>query len=375
MRHDRQDTDGAVLALARDLIAIDSRSGVSNLPIAERIEGELAGFDVERLDWTDEAGVAKRALVAHRGSARGGAAFSAHMDTVPPAGWTEDPWTPRIEDGALCGLGAADMKGPLAASLIAAKAAPEGLPVTLLYSFDEETTKDGARLIASRSELLRHVRPKGIVVVEPTGMRCVRGHRVHVQFTATAHGVQAHSSTGAGVNANLTLIPFLAALLPIHARLREDEALQDGAYDPPFSDFNIVIDNHGAAPNIAVGRATAHVKFRYSRGVDPAPVVAAVREAAARAGVQLAERWEGVPPELPPDHPLVAAAVAETGWPATTAPFGTDAVMLQDVAPTIVLGPGDVSTAHTPRERIPLAELSAAPQRLLRLAIRIADLE
>ena len=49
------------------LVAIDSRSFVSNQQIAERIEAELAGFELERLDYTDRNGVAKRALVAHRG--------------------------------------------------------------------------------------------------------------------------------------------------------------------------------------------------------------------------------------------------------------------------------------------------------------------
>ena len=40
----------AVAALARELIAIDSRSFVSNLAVAERVEAELAGFEVERVD-------------------------------------------------------------------------------------------------------------------------------------------------------------------------------------------------------------------------------------------------------------------------------------------------------------------------------------
>ena len=56
-----------VLELAADLIAIDSRSAVSNLPRAERIARELRDFDVEAIDWIDAAGVPKRALVAHRG--------------------------------------------------------------------------------------------------------------------------------------------------------------------------------------------------------------------------------------------------------------------------------------------------------------------
>ena len=56
-----------VADLTRDLVALDSRSFVSNLAVAERIETALAGFDIERLDYTDPAGVAKRVLVAHRG--------------------------------------------------------------------------------------------------------------------------------------------------------------------------------------------------------------------------------------------------------------------------------------------------------------------
>jgi acetylornithine deacetylase/succinyl-diaminopimelate desuccinylase-like protein len=364
-----------VIALARDLVSLDSRSSVSNLAVAERIERELAGFEVERLDVVDHAGVAKRALVAHRGPMRPGCAFSAHMDTVPETGWTSDPWSPVVKDGMLVGLGACDMKGPLAASLVAAKAAPADLPLTLLYTFDEETTKAGARLIAEQSALVRRVVPKGIVVVEPSRMRCVRGHRVHVQFTATAHGIQAHSSTGKGLNANLALVRFLHAILPVHDRLRNDPAWQDEAYEPPYSDFNIVIDNHGTAANVTVARATAHIKFRYSRKVDPNPIVAAVREAAAANAITLEERWESAPPELAPAHPLVAAAVALSGQPAITAPYGTDACELQAIAPCIVMGPGDIGQAHRPEEGVSVAELEAAPAALLALAASVAALE
>ncbi len=111
--------EDAVLRLAADLVAIDSRSSVSNLAIAERLEDALRGFEIERLDYTDPQGVAKRALVAHRGP-RGGYALSGHMDTVPETGWSEPPWTPRVVDGVLHGLGSTDMKGPVAACVVAA---------------------------------------------------------------------------------------------------------------------------------------------------------------------------------------------------------------------------------------------------------------
>src|ERR1700727_2932639 len=86
------DPTSAITELTRDLVALDSSSSVSNLPVAERIEPELAGYEVERIDYADAAGVPKRVLVAHRGGA-GGIAFSGHMDTVPDTGWQEDPWS------------------------------------------------------------------------------------------------------------------------------------------------------------------------------------------------------------------------------------------------------------------------------------------
>ena len=348
-----------VARLAADLVAIDSRSAVSNLAIAERIEAELAGFAVERLDYTDPRGVAKRALVAHRGPP-GGYALSGHMDTVPETGWTEDPWGARIDAaGVLHGLGSVDMKGAVAACILAAKAAPDGVPATLLITTDEETDKAGARAIAA-SGLARSLGLRGILVAEPTGLRPVRGHRSSVNITAEATGVQAHSSTGLGRNANWALIPFLAEMKAIQDRLREDPALWDAAYDPPFTDFNLVIDNHGTAVNVSVPRATCRIKFRASRGLDRAPILEAVRAAADRAGLALTVAAEGTPPELPADHPLIARAVRLAGAPAGTAAYGTDASELQDIAPCVILGPGGIGTAHTPRECVALAELEAA---------------
>ena len=130
------DDADAVLRLAADLVAIDSRSAISNIPVADRIEAELTGFEIERVDYTDANGVAKRALVAHRGPP-GGYALSGHMDTVPETSWTDPPWTPRVADGLLHGLGAVDMKGQVAACIVAACGMPADVPVTLLLTTDE----------------------------------------------------------------------------------------------------------------------------------------------------------------------------------------------------------------------------------------------
>ena len=359
-----------VAELARDLVAIDSRSFVCNHPIAERIEAALAGFEIERLDYTDIKGVAKRVLVAHRGAA-GGLALCGHMDTVPDTGWTDDPWSGRIADGRLHGLGSADMKGPLAAAIVAARALSGRVPITLLVTTDEETTKAGAREIAQRSALAKAVQPRAIVVVEPTRMIPMRGHRVHVHFTAVATGIQAHSSTGRGRNANWQLLPFLTEMHAIHERLRTEPSLQDADYDPPFSDFNLVIDNHGTAVNVTVPKATATIKFRYSAKIDPTPVVEAVREAARQAGIALSESREGRPPELAEDHPLVRLCSRTTGAPPRVAPYGTDASELQALAPCVILGPGDIAKAHCPDESVAIADLAAAVPLFMRIAEQI----
>jgi acetylornithine deacetylase len=351
------DLSDPVLRLAADLIAIDSRSSLSNLGVADRIQQELVGFEVERLDYTDANGVAKRALVAHKGP-KGGYALSGHMDTVPATGWESDPWAPRLDEaGMLHGLGSVDMKGQVAAAIIAARAAPADVPATLLITTDEETSKEGARRIARDSVLAKSLGLAGIFVVEPTGLVPVRGHRSHIAFTATAQGVQAHSSTGKGTNANWKLLPFLVAMRAVHDELRSNPALQDADYDPPFSDFNLILDNHGTAMNVTVARATAQIKFRYSAKVDPKPILHAVRQAARDAGVELTEQMEGFPPELPADHPFIARATRLTNQAPRTAPYGTDASELQVLAPCVVLGPGDIAMAHTPRECVRAQDL------------------
>lgn len=366
----------SVTELTRDLVRIDSRSFVSNIPVADRVEAALAGFEIERLDYVDPAGVAKRVLVAFKGpkGATGGLAFSGHMDTVPDTGWLENPWSADVDaDGFMHGLGTTDMKGPVAALITAARALPDSIPITLLITTDEETSKQGAHLIAVQSALVKRIRPAAILIAEPTSLAPVRGHRSHIAFTCIATGIQAHSSTGKGKNANWDLLPFLMDMKAVFERLRTDTSLQDPAYDPPFSDFNLIIDNHGAAMNVTVPKATARIKFRYSAKVDPTPVLDAVHGAAVRFGIAVTEAREGFPPELPEDHPFVQLCQDMTGTAPRTAPYGTDASELQAIAPCIVLGPGDIAEAHTPTEKVRLAELADAVPLFMRLAERVAQ--
>ena len=360
------DTSELVTTLARDLVRIDSRSTISNLPLADRLEAELDEFQIERIDYKDANGINKCVLVAARGS--GGLAFCGHMDTVPHTGWTTDPWSGLIEGDTLHGLGSTDMKGPLASLVAAAIALPANVPVALFITTDEETTKQGASLLARTSDLARAFQPRGIVIAEPTRMIPVRGHRSHIEFSVVATGIQAHSSTGAGRNANWMLMPFMADMAILFERLRTDPELQDADYVPPFSDFNPIIDNHGAVINMTVPKATARIRYRYSAAIDPTPVIDAVRQAADKHALDLSILRGAPPPELSADHPLIAQAVALTDSAAVTVPFGTDASELQALAPCLILGPGSIDDAHKPGESVSLSALIDAVPLFTRLA-------
>ena len=197
-------------------------------------------------------------------------------------------------------------------------------------------------------------------MAEPTEVAPLRGHRADVQFVATATGVQAHSSSPDGVNANLRLIPFLSDMRKLHLLLRTDVTRHDGAYSPPWCDLNIIIDNHGAAPNITPGIATCRLKFRYSKSIDPEWVIDRVTHSAARHGLGISIRREGAPPELPAEHPLVCLACETSGATPRMGAFGTDASQLSPLAPTVVIGPGSMQQAHRPQEYIGVNQIGKA---------------
>lgn len=358
-----------VVALASRLIALDTRSSRSNRLLADMIVSELPEFAIERLDFTDPDGIEKTALVALRGEAGGCLAFSAHMDTVPPVGWTREPFRPEIQDNRLYGLGSCDMKGPMAAAIVAARSLPASRAAMLLLTCDEETTKAGARRIVAESQMLKAHPPAGIIVAEPTNLRPLRGHRSDVQFTVTARGIQAHSSTANGLNANIALIPFLSEMRDIYLELRSDPRLQDPSYTPPWCHLNIIVDNHGTATNITPSLATCRMKFRYSKAIDPSWVIERVEAAALRNGLDLVVRQEGTPPELAVEHPLVQLAAAVTTASPDVGAFGSDGSQFATVAPTLILGPGSMEQAHKPEEFINLVQLERSVAIFQKLAV------
>ncbi|MDB5954580.1 M20/M25/M40 family metallo-hydrolase [Ramlibacter sp.] len=357
-----------VVALTKKLIAVDSRSAVASRPVFDLMATELAGWELEYIDYVDANGTPKRNLVARCAGSRSRVAFAGHLDTVPDTGWTRKPFEAAIEGDLLYGLGASDMKGPIASFITAANSLPAASRPMLVLTSDEESGKQGVREVVARSTFLRENTPGCFVVAEPTALGVLRGHRVDVAFTVHARGIQAHSSTGKGRNANIALIPFLGDMRELHLHLREDHSLHDPQYDPPFADLNFVIDNYGAFPNTTVGLATCRIKFRYSKSFDPSYVIERVRASAAKHQLDLEVVPEAPPPELPPEHALVKSAEAILGTRARVAGLGTEASEYSKLAPCLVFGPGDIDHAHKPTEYVNLQQLTGSTELYRQLA-------
>jgi acetylornithine deacetylase len=349
-----------VVDLLCGMIAIDSRSSVSNVPLANFMVSQLDGWELERIDYVDGEGIAKTNIVAADPESASPLAFAGHLDTVSAAGWDTDPFRATIAGDRLTGLGATDMKGPIAAFLSAARQMHPSVRPKIVLTADEEVTKRGVREVVAKSRLLNDQAPKCFIVCEPTCLDVVRGHRVDVQFVVHSHGRQAHSSTGRGLNANLQLVPFLADIRDLYFRLRRDVTLHDSQYDPPFCDLNFVVDNYGTFPNVTVGLATCRIKFRYSKSIDPRPVIDEIRRAAETHGLGIEVRPEAPPPELPADAPLVRAMEQILGRKACVMGLGTEASEYSRMAPSLILGPGHIDVCHKPAESISIRELQEA---------------
>ena len=352
--------------LTERLIAIDSVSRHSNLPacdlLQEVLEGE--GFEVERVEYTDRAGVRKANLVSRRGRGRGGIGLFSHVDTVPGDSWRADPFTPRREDGRLIGLGSCDMKGPLAATIEAAAAAdldPLDAPIYVVITADEEVTSQGALTVAAESQLYRDGPTRGIIA-EPTRLTPVYAHKGISHVVVTAHGSAAHSSTGKGVNATFLMAPFLLEMTELAARLSGDEAFLNHEFDPPHHCLNLTIDDGGTRPNVTAAKTVCRLSFRSMPDDRSGELLALIEQRARHHGLEFSGRL-GRPFRVAPESTVVRLALQATGAPrARTVSFATDAFAFMDDLELVVLGPGDIAQAHTEDEWISLAELRQAVQ-------------
>jgi len=117
--------------------------------------------------------------------------LNGHLDTVGVAGM-EAPFAARVESGRLYGRGAQDMKGGIAAALVAAAALAKGPPLkgdlVIAAVADEEHKSLGTRA------LLEEVTADAAIVMEPTGLEVVTAHKGFAWAEIETRGHAAHGS-------------------------------------------------------------------------------------------------------------------------------------------------------------------------------------
>lgn len=311
----------AVLELACELI---SRRSVTPedagcLPLlGERLQ--RAGFHVARLRY----GEVENLWVTHGADLTPGAgpllAFLGHTDVVPSGpetDWTSPPFVPTLRDGHLYGRGAADMKGAVAAMVIALERFVAMQPqhrgrVGLLLTADEEgpTNLDGVRRV------VEHFRATGehidwCVVGEPSsvdalGDRIRVGRRGSLSATLSVRGMQGHVA-----------YPD-KALNPIHAFAPALVELAGAHWDTGNADFpptSMQVSNINAgtgATNVIPGALTAWFNFRYGTASRAEDLRARSEAILRRHGLDFQLDWNqsGAPFLAPPAGVLRETVVA-----------------------------------------------------------------
>lgn len=360
-----------VVELTQALIAIPSPSQQSNQAAAAYLAPLLQqyGFDVEELSFMDE-GQRKVSLVARKGAGKGGLGIFSHSDTVPgdADGW--QPFSPLIEEGRLIGRGAADMKGAVAASIVAAASyTSEQLhkPLTVVVTADEEIGYGGAKQVVAESKSLADNWPTYGIIGEPTRMIPVYAHKGGMRMRVTAYGRAAHTSTDKGISANFLIAPFLAEMAELDKLVKSESRFQNREFDPPTNGFNMIISDGNTAANVTAAKTVCTVGFRPMPNDSREEVMERMFSAAKKYNLEV-DWYLHEPFYVDRNSTLIHAALQATGLPAAeTVPFGTEAAVFKDLMQLVILGPGDIAQAHTKGEWIDIAQLHRAVEVYRRL--------
>jgi acetylornithine deacetylase len=408
--------------LLATLVAFDTRAPGPDLAardeaaLQDHLAGRLrrAGLAVDV--WEPDAGTLSAArygfppgyhfrgrpqLVARRAGAGGGRSLllNGHIDVVTPepvAEWASDPFRADVRDGRLHGRGACDMKGGVAAIVVAAEvlrelAVPLQGDLVVSTVTDEESTGAGSLAVAASG-----LRADGGIIPEPTGLTAWLGTRGSLMPEIVVRGraghagyPQEHWTDGGAVNAVEKMQPVLAALQALRAEWRDRRDtqhpyLRTGTIVPTSLTAGQWIVSHPASATLR-----CHVQYLPAQADGDgtgAPVMREIEErvlAAARA-----DPWLAANPPAFAWHGDVPAAFSDPGVPvcATTldamAALGLDraiasrttwfdgATFTRAGTPTIAFGPGAIAQAHAVDEYVAIDDLVRAAQVLAVSAMR-----
>ncbi len=278
--------------------------------------------------------------------------INAHVDTVPVnAGWSRDPWTPHITNGRLYGLGSADTKGAIAATLVALDAAkPRDFGV--LFSGDEEA---GSHVMHAFLGSPHAAGIEQVIVCEPTARAAGIAHRGVLGQRALLTGPGGHSSKADHLPKPIAQLARFATMLDDAGRRR----LHDGPSGMAGTCLNIAALHGGVAFNVIPARGELEWSLRPYPGFDRAGWDREVIALAAKLDPQIAV-------ETTIDHePFACSALADHvrafAQRIGALDFWTEAALWSACGvEAIVIGPGDIAQAHAADEWVALEDLDWA---------------
>ncbi len=350
------------------------QSNESVIRCLERWLREL-GFDVTLIKVKEKP--LKYDLLARLGEGDGGLLLSGHTDTVPadPASWKSDPLSLTETEDRYTGLGSIDMKGFFAfAADAAASFSGKKLrePLYILATSDEETTMNGAKAFMEQAS----IRPRAVIIGEPTSLTPVYKHKGYMAFRVIAHGRRAHSSNPAeGINAIEIMHRAIAGIMKFRDSLKK---FRSSDFKVPEPTLNIGIIRGGDSPNSVPDTCVMQFDVRPTELTPVDFIEKEVRKAIAQSAGEYSGsiEIEDLYPPLPAfgggkDQPVVRKLAELSGNEPVTVGYATEAGLLSALTQnTVVFGAGSISNAHQPDEYL-LKEEIGPMSRILREIISL----
>jgi acetylornithine deacetylase len=325
-----------------EFVSISSVSG-NEAALADRIAEILgeSGLDAQRPG---------RNVVAGRGEGSPCLLLNSHLDTVPAVdGWTADPWTPRIANGRLTGLGSSDAKASVASMLEAFLTAPLPTKGSLLFAAtcDEETGGEGLEKLVTQLSF------DAAIVGEPNDFAVAIAQKGLVKLKLTARGRSGHAAR-----------PHLSDNA-ITRSARDALAIESLAFsvDDPYlggPTAAVTMVHGGVKSNVVPDRCELTVDARTVPGLDNDAMIERIRSAVSSDVEVLSNRLRPVAGD--PGWKIALAALSAAGAAAVTGfPSVSDLAHLSG-RPGIVFGPGTPDQSHAADESIALSALARAPE-------------
>jgi succinyl-diaminopimelate desuccinylase len=400
-----------LVALTRDLVRIPTTNppGDAYRECAEFLGRRLAasGFAVEYVRALGSPGDSERYprinVVARRTLAAPGRCvhFNGHIDVVEPGrGWSVDPFAATIRDGRIYGRGTCDMKGGLAAAIVAAEALIECAPsltgaLEISGTVDEESGGYGGVAYLAERGYFSPDRVQHVIIPEPLNVdRVCIGHRgvwwAEIETLGRiAHGSMPFLGDSAIRHMGAVLERIEHELLPrLATRQTVMPVVPAGARQSTLNVNSVhggQLEGHDGLPSPCVAdscRIVIDRRFLIEESIDA--VKAEVRElldglARSRAGFgyQLRDLFEVLPTMADPSGPVVQATLAAIRdvlgrdpqivcSPGTYDQKHIDRIgRLKDC---IAYGPGILDLAHQPDEYVGIDDLVASAHVMARSA-------